>query len=219
MSWPWIPPASPREESKVREWSSEFRSFLLPPTYHWSLQAACPFSSSSSSPRWIEETQEIISENRWEEGIWVPWKEKAGRGAHRCLRPHPWLPECLWAPPLPPQSKCPLVVLQLEGHTLSKGEEKGSAGDEGKISFPTHLCPNSNPTQSIWFHKRKKRADEGRFREVWRDRVGGGPRAQRQMTVEMAMWTKKITPHPPPLFHTNLFKDKRSFYSIKNQKL
>lgn len=39
-----------------------------------------------------------------------------------------------------------------------------------------------------------------------------------QMTVEMAMWTKKITPHPLPLFHTNLlFKDKGPSTQLKTK--
>lgn len=177
MSWPWIPPASPREESKVREWSSEFCSFLLPPTYHWSLQAACPFSSSSSSPRWIEETQEITSENRWEEGIWVPGRRRQD-GELTAVSVHTHGSQNVSEPPPPIQM--PFSRAPAGGAHTQQGEEKGSAEDEGNISFPTHLCPNSNPTQSIWFHKGKERADEGRFREVWRDRVGGGPRAPKQ---------------------------------------
>lgn len=50
-------------------------------TYHWSPRAACPFSSSSFSPRRTEETQRIISGGGGEEGhLGSPGKE-AGGGA------------------------------------------------------------------------------------------------------------------------------------------
>lgn len=122
----------------------------------------------------------------------------------------------------PPQSKCPLVVLQLEGHTLSKGKRRGQRRMKERSLFPhTSVQTQTRPraSDSIKGRRELMKEDLGRCGETGLG-VDQEPQNKHQMTVEMAMWTKKITPQPPPLFHTNLlFKDKRSFYSIKNQKL
>lgn len=69
-------------------------------TYHWSPRAACPFSSSSFSPRQTDETQGIISGNGWDDGnVWAHLARRRQEGSTRHLQPHPLL--SAFQPPVP----------------------------------------------------------------------------------------------------------------------
>lgn len=103
-----LPSPPPAPKPNIKEWSS--RVLLLPAsspphvriilTYHWSLRAACPFSSSSSSPRQTDKTQGITSSNRWEDGCRVPLERRQEEGSRLLvpLHPHQLHPPPLFTP-------------------------------------------------------------------------------------------------------------------------
>lgn len=144
-------------------------------TYHWSLPAACPFSSSSSFPRWRDETQGITARNRCEKSVWAHL-EGEGRRKWPYCHLHPHKPPVFVQPPTPLQAKCPCIVPQLEGHTLL-GRREGIGGwwREALISHVPMSIVKPDPQHLI--HKREWGTARGRFREEWDDGVASSLRA------------------------------------------
>lgn len=111
-------------------------SILSVGTYHWSRLAACPFSSSSSCPRWREETQGVSS--RQEEGVGPPWK-KAEEGTH------PHLPPGV-CPNSHSSPKCPWALTPAGGIRASWEQGRDECGVEhgDRTTLPRYLCPSQH---------------------------------------------------------------------------
>lgn len=173
-------------------------SILLIQTYHWSPRAACPFSSSSSSPRWwTDETQGIISGSRWEEGAWAHL-ERRQEERHWLPSPSAQAPEC-FPTPHPPLIQAPFNCAPAEGTRAQQKRRDQQDKEERPLSRYVYVHPQAWPRASI---KGERRTGWRRFREVWRNRVGSGPRAWGKMNdIEMAV--RASLPHANLLLRPN----------------
>lgn len=171
-------------------------------TYRWSPLAACPFSSSSSSPRGTNKTQGIISIKRMGGGcLGSPGNEKAEGGEH----PAPFIHTCSLSVFQPLNPFNPNVQMNC-------ASAAGTTNQQGKRRIPTHPCPASNLTQSIWFHKGDGKSWMRKMQEVSRHKakVAQGSTATGWISVEMAMWTQNL------LAPCKSLKAKRSLFWTKN---
>ena len=125
-----------------------------------------------------------------------PGKE-AGGGARAAISIHTgsWV----FSHSPPPLIQAPFNCAAAEGMSAQQKGRDQQGGEERPLFPYIYVHPQTWPRASV---RGKRRTGWQRFREVWRDRVGSGPRAKGQMKdVEMAV--RASLPHTNLLLRPN----------------